>query len=203
MCAREWLKPVHSSDTDPIVPFDPVRSGTRSKRSAADRTVNLRDGLTQSESTSYLTEHITRSSAAASHCDNSIDLSKAFELIRFVGCETHHQLQAALQMLVPHLINEEATTQFENRPRHNVRNFAVDRTCSPLSYRHPDVDHVLCSVVEMYAEKKLASRSKKKKDSEKGRHEVGRKLKIIENEVCWMTVSLICRLLKTSTSIVL
>lgn len=126
-----------------------------------------------------MTRHPTGNSDTSRQLPTSIDLPKALELIRYVGCETHHQVRAALQMLIPYIETEQAATPKVEDTAHD---FAAEGTCtSSSSIAH--VDHAICSVVEMYVEKKLASRTKREKDSNKGRLEVGRKLKVIEDEV--------------------
>jgi hypothetical protein len=140
----------------------------------------IRDGLAQSESSTYLTRQPTSDSITSRQLSTPIDLSKALELIRFVGCETHHQVLEALRMLVPYIETEQAARLNDTD---NVHDFAADETCIPNSF-FSHIEIALCTVVEMYVEKKLASRTKKAKDSNKGRLEVGRKLEMIEDEVC-------------------
>ena len=130
--------------------------------------------------------HATNRSSSCSRPFSPVDLFKALDLIKFVGCETHHQLIAALRLLVPHIENDQ-TTQIERHRGYGMPHLSSnDDTRSQLSVSsyQLQVDQVLNSVVEMYTERKLASRAKKAKDSERGRFQVGQKLKVIEDEVC-------------------
>ncbi|GHJ88628.1 hypothetical protein NliqN6_5030 [Naganishia liquefaciens] len=111
------------------------------------------------------------------------DLFKALELIQFVGCQTQHQLIAALRMLIPLIDTELRTTQTERHRGSLPHTFANEGTCSTPSFTayHLQVDRVLNTVIEMYTERKISSRAKKKKASERGRHEVGQKLGMVED----------------------
>jgi hypothetical protein len=167
-------------DADSAAPYNcALRSSQRQKPGMAKNTSRIRDGVAQSESSTYLTRQPTSDSITSRQLPTPIDLSKALELIRFVGCETHHQVRAALRMLVPFIETEQAARLNDTD---NTHDFPDDER-STLSSSFSHIEQALCSVVEMYVEKKLASRTKKAKDSNKGRLEVERKLEMVEKEV--------------------
>ena len=164
-----------------------MRPAKESKRGDVDCEVDSCNRLTESESSSNLIRHTTNRSAASSRPFGPVDLFKALELIKFVGCETRHQLIAALRMLVPLIENDQTTTQIERHRGYSMPHLSSNigtRSQLSVSSYQLQVDRVLNSVVEMYTERKLTSRAKKAKDSERGRLEVGQKLKVVEDEVC-------------------
>ena len=173
-----------NSHNDCIVPHDPTRSRTQIR--PGDTLATSCNTLVQSESSSRLVRHASSRSVMSSRAFTPADLFKALELIQFVGCQTQHQLIAALRMLIPLIDTEPRTTQTERHRGSLPHTFANEGTCSTPSFTayHLQVDRVLNTVIEMYTERKISSRAKKKKASERGRHEVGQKLGMVEDLVC-------------------
>lgn len=114
------------------------------------------------------------------------DISRTHELIRFVGCKTHHDLSVALRMLSPY--TEIPSVLHSRSPSLQQDSILATTTSDDNSVRHLPchpliVQDILSSVIELYVEEKLASRPKTIRNTERGRLEVARKLAILEIEV--------------------
>ncbi|KAJ9093797.1 hypothetical protein QFC19_008174 [Naganishia cerealis] len=115
------------------------------------------------------------------------DIRKTYDLIKFIGCETHHDMLVALRMLAPYL-DTCAEQEQERRSYSSGTDKAIDGMLTDGSYpiRHlPAGPHVaektMCDVLDMYIAAKLARR-RKTKNPERERMEVGDKLRVLENE---------------------
>lgn len=106
-----------------------------------------------------------------------------------MGCKTHHDLSGALRILLPYVERPSLRCSDESADWDTAR----ETLETPLGSEDTPVriipsdphatERILIKVIEMYVEEKLASRAKKVRCTEKGRMEVGTKLKVLENEV--------------------
>lgn len=127
--------------------------------------------------------HGRQNDACSAQLEISRDIRKTYDLIKFVGCKTHHDLSVGLRMLSPFLSSPAADAS----PSTSNRMLPI-YTDDDISIRHvpPEPrlsEEIVISVIEMYVKAKLASRPRATRNTERGRFEVGRKLQILEKEV--------------------
>lgn len=115
------------------------------------------------------------------------DIQKTYELIKFIGCETHHDVLVALRMLTPYLNfiseHEDGHDSFGITAAEGLK-LRIEGGHA-IRYKSADasaVNRVMSDVLDMYIAAKL-SRRKKGKKLEQVRMEVAEKLRVLEEEV--------------------
>ncbi|KAJ9123967.1 hypothetical protein QFC22_000758 [Naganishia vaughanmartiniae] len=129
---------------------------------------------------SHLNRTDTDSTTSSFGWETVRDIQKTYTLIKFSGCQTHHDMLVALRMLIPY-----QTTCSEHEDRHVTYDNNAERGGGhPIRYKSADarvVEKVMADVLDLYIETKI-SRRKKAKNLKQGRMDVGEKLKVLEKE---------------------